>query len=288
VSGSERAERNGDEPVRDVSSAPVSVDGLPSVEIFGVTVHGPTLDQAAAIIESWIAQPDGRCRQAIVTGFHGLWVAHEDPAYRRVLNQADLFCPDGIAPIWLSRLHGAPLPQRTPGRDLMAAVLRLAQERGYSSYFYGDSDATLAALRARLAEKFPGARVAGTLSPPFRALSDDEETAHVAAINHAGADVLWVGLGLPKQDEWIARNLRRLNARAAIGVGAAFAFLAGAVPHAPKWLGDAGFEWVWRLAAEPKKMWKRDLTDGPRFVAAAFADAMRARRARLPSSTTSK
>jgi N-acetylglucosaminyldiphosphoundecaprenol N-acetyl-beta-D-mannosaminyltransferase len=268
-----------DEPIRDALSAPVSVDGLPSVEIFGVKVHGPTLDQAVAIIENWVEQPDGRCRQAIVTGFHGLWVAHEDPAYRRLVNQADLFCPDGIAPIWLSRLHGRPLPQRTPGRDLLDAILRRAQAKGYSSYFYGDSDATLAAMRAGIAEKFPGARVAGMFSPPFRALGDDEEAAHVAAINESGADVLWVGLGLPKQDEWIARNLQRLNAKVAIGVGAAFAFHAGTVSHAPKWLGDAGFEWVWRLAAEPKKMWKRDFTNGPQFVVAALADVFAARRA---------
>jgi N-acetylglucosaminyldiphosphoundecaprenol N-acetyl-beta-D-mannosaminyltransferase len=162
----------------------------------------------------------------------------------------------------------------------MVAILRRAQERGYRSYFYGDSDATLAALRARATEKFPGARVAGTFSPPFRALGEEEEATHVAAINESGADVLWVGLGLPKQDEWIARNLPRLKTKAAIGVGAAFAFLADTVPHAPRWLGDAGFEWVWRLAAEPKKMWKRDLRDGPRFVVAAVGDAVSARRTR--------
>jgi N-acetylglucosaminyldiphosphoundecaprenol N-acetyl-beta-D-mannosaminyltransferase len=276
------------EPNRDRQIAPVSVDDLPSAEIFGVKVHGPTVDQAAAIIEGWIERPDGRCRQAIVTGFHGLWVAHSDPAYHRVLNQADLFCPDGIAPIWLSRLHGRPLPQRTPGAELMEAFFRRAQEKGFRSYFYGDSDATLDALRASLTERFPGAGVAGAFSPPYRALSDEEETAHVAAINESGADVLWVGLGLPKQDLWIARNLGRLKTKAAIGVGAAFAFHAGAVSRAPKWLGDAGLEWVWRFAAEPKKMWKRDLKDGPMFVAAALADVMRARRARSPSSTKSQ
>ena len=223
-----------------------------------------------------------------MTGFHGLWVAHEDSAYRRVLNQADLFCPDGIAPIWLARLHGRPLPQRTPGRDLMESLFLRSEEKGYAHYFYGDSDATLGALRARLAERFPKLRVAGTLSPPFRALTDEEEAAHVAAINESGADVVWVGLGLPKQDQWIARNLSRLTAKAAIGVGAAFAFHAGAVSHAPKWLGDAGFEWVWRLAAEPNMMWRRDLADGPRFVVAALGDAMRARRARLSSSPKSE
>ena len=253
---------------------PPRVDALPNVEIFGIKVHGPTLEQALAIIENWIEQPDGRCRQAIVTGFHGLWVAYENPEYRQLLNRADLFCPDGIAPIWLSRLHGRPLPQRTPGPALMEAFLRQAQRKGYSSYFYGDSADTLAALRARVGERFPGARVAGTFSPPFRKLTDAEEAEHVAAINESGADVLWVGLGLPRQDQWIARNLHRLKVKVALGVGAAFAFHADKVPRAPQWLGEAGFEWVWRLAAEPKKMWKRDFKDGPRFVVAALRDVI--------------
>jgi len=268
---------------------PVKVEDLPSVEIFGVKVHGATLDQAAAIIEGWVEQPNGQCRQAIVTGFHGLWVAHQDPTYHRVVSQADFFCPDGIAPVWLSRLHGTPLPQRTPGAELMRAFFRRAQEKGFRSYFYGDSDATLSALRARLTEQFPGMVVVGAFSPPFRALSDEEERAHIAAINDSGADVLcadvlWVGLGLPKQDLWIARNRRRLKTKVAIGVGAAFAFHAGTVSRAPKWLGEAGLEWAWRFAAEPRKMWRRDLTDGPRFVAAALAEVMSARRASRPAS----
>lgn len=259
------------------------VDTLPNVEIFGIKVHGPTLEQALAIMESWVENPDGRCRQVIVTGFHGLWVAHEEPAYRRLLNGADLFVPDGIAPIWLSRLHGRPLPQRTPGPALMEAFLRRAQTNGYSSYFYGDSDGTLKGLRARIAERFPDSKVAGAFSPPFRALSDEEEAAHVAAINESRADVLWVGLGLPKQDQWIARNLHRLNVKIALGVGAAFAFHAGNVSRAPQWLGDAGFEWVWRLGAEPKKMWKRDFGDGPRFVLAALSDVVLSRARHLYS-----
>jgi len=261
------------EPTRRGERA-AKVDDLPSVEIFGVKVHGPTLDQAVAIVEDWIAQADGRCKQAVVTGFHGLWVAHEDPDYRRLLRQADLFCPDGIAPIWLSRLHGRPLPQRTPGAEILDAFFRRAAASGYSSYFYGDSDETLVALRARISERYPGAQIAGAFSPPFRKLSEEEEVAHVAAINASGADILWVGLGLPKQDQWIARNLPRLTTKVAIGVGAAFAFQANKVSRAPKWLGDAGFEWVWRLAAEPKKMWKRDFRDGPKFVLVALRDVL--------------
>lgn len=252
--------------------------GLPSVEILGAKVHGPTLEQAVDLIEGWIRKPSGSCRRVVVTGFHGLWIGHQDSEFRRLLNEADLFCPDGIAPVWLSRLQGRPLPQRLPGADLMEAFLRRAQKEGFRSYFYGDTDATLAALSRRIGERFPGAEIAGTFSPPYRELSDEEEAAHVEAINASGADVLWVGLGLPKQDQWIARNRHRLKVPVAVGVGAAFAFHAGTVSRAPQWVGDAGLEWFWRLAAEPRKMWKRDFVDGPRFIAPALADAWAKRR----------
>ena len=262
--------------------SPLDPSELPSVDILGARVHGPTLTQAIELMTRWMAEPDRSCRQVVVTGFHGLWVGHRDPEYLRLLNGADLFVPDGIAPIWLSRLHGKPLPERLPGAELMEAFFQRAQERGLSSYFYGDSEATLTGLSRRLERRFPAHRIAGLLSPPFRPLDEEEEEAHVAAINASGADVLWVGLGLPKQDRWIARNRHRLTVPVAVGVGAAFAFHAGTVSRAPGWLGDAGFEWMWRLMAEPKKMWKRDLTDGPRFVAAALADVWSKRR-RMPT-----
>lgn len=252
---------------------------FPAATILGARVHGPTLPQAVDLVEAWIRRRDGGCRSVVATGFHGLWVGHQDAAFQAVLNSADLFCPDGIAPVWLSRLQGRPLPARVPGGDLMGALLRRAGEKCYRSYFYGDTDETLDALCQTIAADFPGAGVAGRRSPPFRALSEAEEAEHVATINASGADILWVGLGCPKQERFIARNKHRLAVPVAIGVGAAFRFQAGLVPRAPRWLGDAGFEWAWRLAAEPRKMWRRDVTDGPRFLAAALADAWRVRRA---------
>lgn len=257
--------------------ATLPLESLPAATILGARVHGPSLAETLAILSGWIARRDGRCRSVVVTGFHGLWVGHQDPEFRATLNAADLFCPDGIAPVWLSSLHGAPLPGRVTGGDLMAAFLRQAQAAGHRSFFYGDTEETLAALCRAVVAKFPGASVAGTLSPPFRVLDEAEETVHVEAINASGADILWVGLGCPKQERWIARNRHRLTVPVAIGVGAAFRFEAGLVRRAPRWVGEAGFEWLWRLAAEPRKMWRRDLADGPRFVAAALADAWRAR-----------
>lgn len=257
-------------------------DELPSVELLGARVHGPTMPQAIALIELWISRREGRCRSVIVTGFHGLWVGHEDSRFRQLLNEADLFCPDGIAPILLSRLHGQPLPQRVPGADLMDGFFRRAETTGFSSYFYGDTEETLSALSARLSERFPGLKVAGMLSPRFGTLSAEEELVHVNAINASGADVLWVGLGLPKQEQWISRNRRRLNVPVAIGVGAAFGFHAGTVKRAPQWIGASGLEWAWRLGAEPRKLWRRDLIDGPRFIAAAVADVWRQRKSLKP------
>lgn len=255
----------------------LATERFPSATILGARVHGPTREGAVELLADWIERKDGRCRSVVVTGFHGLWVGHQDREFHAILNATDLFCPDGIAPVWLSRLHGRPLPQRVPGADLMEAFFERAGEAGYSSYFYGDSPATLEALAGRLAARFPGAPVAGSLSPPFRPLSEAEEAEHVAAINASGADVLWVGLGCPKQERWIARNRTRLTVPVALGVGAAFRFHAGLVRRSPRWVGNAGFEWAWRLAAEPRKLWKRDLTEGPRFVAAALADAWHAR-----------
>ena len=263
-------------PSSTIAVPSLSVSSLRSVKILGARVHGPTLGEAVQIIESWIAEPSGTCRMTVTTGFHGLWVGHQEPAFRDILNAADLFCPDGIAPVWLSRLHGRPLPARVCGSDLMEALLLRSQQTGYRSFLYGDTEETLSALKARLKSRFPGISV-GSLSPPFRPLDEAEEAAHIEIINASGADLLWVGLGCPKQEKFLARNRSRLTIPVAIGVGAAFRFHAGLVSRAPEWVGNAGLEWAWRLAAEPGKMWRRDMTDGPRFIVAALADAARMR-----------
>lgn len=238
----------------------------PSVHILGSRVHLVTASRTVDYIEQWIRMGDGRCRQAIVTGFHGLHEAHKNPALRAMLNEADLWVPDGIAPVWLARLRGHRHATRATGTDILQEFLRRSNQRGYSSYFYGDTDRTLQSLVGAVNERYPGHRVAGAFSPPFRALSAEEDQTIVDRINAARPDVLWVALGLPKQDVWIAERLHRLNVPVAIGVGAAFAFVAGTVSRCPEWMGNAGFEWVYRFLREPQKLWRRDLLDGPRFL----------------------
>src|SRR5208337_2384442 len=249
----------------------------PSIEILGSSVSRVTIDEALNHIERWIELSGERCRFVVATGFHGIWEAHRNPRLRNVLNSADLFCPDGIAPVWISQLRGLPLPIWVPGPELLARFAARANQTGYRSFFYGDTDDTLATLKERFERQHPGHRVVGTLSPPFRELELEEERATVKQINEARPDVLWVGLGLPKQEWWIHRNLDALRVPVVVGVGAAFRFVSGQVRRAPEWVGGAGLEWLWRLAMEPAKLWRRDLVDGPRFLYRALAETVEIR-----------
>lgn len=248
-----------------------------SVHILGSRVHLVSAPRTVDRMEDWIRAGDGRCRQVVVTGFHGLLEAHKNPGIQSILNQAELWVPDGIAPVWLARLRGHRGAVRATGTEIMREFLARAQKRGYSSYFYGDTGRTLAALTATLARLYPGHRIAGAYSPPFRALTAAEDEAIIGRINAARPDVLWVALGLPKQEIWIHEHLQRLHVPVAVGVGAAFAFVAGTVPRCPEWMGNAGFEWVYRFLKEPAKLWRRDLLDGPRFLFHAGRELLRKR-----------
>jgi len=224
------------------------------------------VDQTGDQIERWVNARDGRCHRVIATGFHGLLEGYKDPKLLAILNEAELWAPDGIAPIWVAKLRGLHNVQRAPGPEIMMEYFRRANEKGYSSYFYGDTEATLNAMRQRLGRDFPGHRIAGMFSPPFRNISSEEDDEIIGRINDAKPDVLFVALGAPKQDVWIYERLPKLNVPVAIGVGAAFAFVAGTVPRCPAWIGSMGFEWAYRLMKEPKKLWRRDLIDGPQFL----------------------
>ena len=245
----------------------MTVPDLPSIKVLGSRIHMIDLAEVISRIDHWIQHPDGTCRRIVVTGFHGIWEAHKSPDLRAILNSADLWAPDGIAPVWIARRKGFKDAGRTPGAEVMRAFFELADRKGYRSFFYGDTEETLAGLRQSLQRRHPGHTIVGTFSPPFRALSAQEDERVVGMINEARPDVLWVGLGLPKQDRWIFERRQRLRVPVAVGVGAAFAFLSGKVKRVPAWIGNAGLEWLWRLACEPKKLWRRDLLEGPRFVA---------------------
>jgi N-acetylglucosaminyldiphosphoundecaprenol N-acetyl-beta-D-mannosaminyltransferase len=247
----------------------------PTVSILGSRVHLLSTSETVEQIETWIRLRDGQCRQIVAAGFHGLLEASKNERVHTALNSAAVWVPDGIAPVWIARLRGHRDAVRSPGPDIFAEFLNRANLNGYSSFFYGDTEQTLATLTEVATTKYPGHRVAGSYSPPFRPLGEAEDQAIIDRINDARPDVLWVALGLPKQEIWIHDRLSRLNVPVAIGVGAAFAFVAGTVPRCPEWIGHAGFEWVFRLLAEPKKLWRRDFLDGPRFIYQAGLELLR-------------
>ncbi len=182
------------------------------------------------------------------------------------VNCADLVTPDGMAVVWLGRMRGHKNIRRVYGPELMEEVCAISAKSGYRNYLYGSTLDVLDKLKERLAKRYPGLIISGLFSPPFRQLSDDEDNKIVEEINNNAPDIIWVGLGSPKQDLWMYEHRDRLNAPVMIGVGAAFDFLAGTKPQAPRWIRDNGFEWLFRLVTEPKRLWRRYLVDYPLFV----------------------
>jgi N-acetylglucosaminyldiphosphoundecaprenol N-acetyl-beta-D-mannosaminyltransferase len=239
---------------------------IPSIWILGSRVHLVQIPDVLEKMEHWIKDGRSTSHHVVVTGMHGLIEGHKNQDFKAILNSADLFVPDGISPVWIARYLGFPLKKRATGSDLMLEFLKLAEKRGYRSFFYGDTADTLELLSMRLQERFLGLQIAGTFSPPFRPLTRGEDAEVVRMINDSKPDVLWVGLGLPKQELWIYEHRSRLNVPVAVGVGAVFKFLSGKVKRAPSWVGDHGLEWLWRFVHEPKKLWRRVLIDGPKFL----------------------
>lgn len=201
-----------------------------------------------------------------ITNVHVIMEAQRDPALRRILNRAALVTPDGMPLVWLCRLQGHKHVGRVYGPDLLLAACEHGLEQGWRHYFYGGAEGVPDLLAQKLSVRFPGLLVAGAYSPPFRALTPEEDEAVVQRINAAQADILWVGLGAPKQEYWMAAHLGRIEAPVMIGVGAAFDFHAGLKRQAPRWMQRSGLEWLFRLLSEPRRLWKRYLVNNPWFV----------------------
>ncbi|HEX9935778.1 MAG TPA: WecB/TagA/CpsF family glycosyltransferase [Longimicrobium sp.] len=233
-------------------------------DVLGVTVSAVQIPDAIGVMEEWIAAA-GAPRYVTVTGMHGVTVAQNDPGFLRVLNGSGMTVADGMPLVWLGRRRGhAAMRRRVYGPELMATFCRQTGAR-YAHYLYGGSPEVVQKLSAVLQADF-GVRVVGAYSPPFRALTADEEAEVAARIDASGADVVWVGLSTPKQERWMAAFQGRLRAPVLVGVGAAFDFLAGVKPFAPVWMQERGLEWLFRLVSEPRRLWRRYLVSGPEFV----------------------
>ena len=212
-----------------------------------------------------------------VSNVHTTVMAFRDKAYRRVQNSAAMALPDGQPLSIVSRLRGYPQAQRVPGPDLMPAILKLSQEKGYTHYFYGSTEQTLKKLEKVLHTNYPGLRIAGMYAPPFRKLTPQEDEADVRRINESGADFVWVALGAPKQEQWMYAHRGRVKGLM-IGVGAAFDFIAGTVKRAPGWMQSLCMEWIFRIMQDPGRMLPRYLNTNFSFVYHACRESLELRK----------
>lgn len=242
--------------------------------VLSAAIDGVSWDDVLARIAKWSARHESR--YVCVCNVHSVVTANGDPEFRAVVNGADLATPDGAPVVWMLRKLGLDGQQRISGPDLMWRYCEQAAARGESIYLYGGTPQTLELLQQRLLANFPALRIAGAWSPPFRELTAEEDEAVVARINGSGAGTVWVSLGCPKQEKWIAARRGRVNA-VMIGVGAAFNFHAGTIKRAPAWMQDWGLEWLHRLASEPRRLWKRYLVTNTLFVLGASSQLLRIR-----------
>ena len=247
-----------------------TVEKVPAIRILDTRVHMVQLPDVMALMAHWIETEPHRVHHVVNTGMHGIMEAHKDPAFGAILNSADLLAPDGILTILIARLHGYRIKKRETGPGLLWRFSEIANHNEYKYYFFGDTKDILERLSDKLISAFPDLQIAGYDSPPFRPWTPEEDEAMVSMINQAKPDVLWVGLGMPRQEQWISSHRTALRVPVVVGAGASFKFLSGAVPRAPELVCNLGFEWLWRLAQEPQRVWRRVVLDAPQFIVLVF------------------
>jgi N-acetylglucosaminyldiphosphoundecaprenol N-acetyl-beta-D-mannosaminyltransferase len=248
------------------------------LEFRGSKINIIEMPEVLQVMQNWIKNERQKLHWIIVTGMHGIAEANKNKEFKKILSLADLWVPDGISLIWLARLKGLSAKERISGADLMKDFFIASQKDNFNNYFYGDTPETLNLLSKKIKENFPRLKVAGYFSPPFKVLSEREEQEIIDKINNAKPDILWVALGLPKQERWIYKNREKLKVPVVVGVGAAFKFLSGSVKRAPKWVGSMGLEWLWRLVFEFKTTWKRVFVAGPYFLWLVILDLVSTKR----------
>jgi N-acetylglucosaminyldiphosphoundecaprenol N-acetyl-beta-D-mannosaminyltransferase len=243
------------------------IPAIPRANVLGVGVSSINLEEAVAASDA--ALQAGRKGYICFAGVHPVMEAQADAELKRIYNRSFLTTPDGMPMVWLNRWHGARHVSRVYGPDYLLEMCRLSETRGYRHYFYGGSDGVAEAMRAEMLRRFPRLQIVGTHEPPFRALTLEEEQRLIGDIRAARPDMIWVGLGSPKQDRFMAEMLPKLDVTLMAGVGAAFNFFTGRVPQAPRWMQRSGLEWFYRCVHEPRVR-GRYFSTVPRFMLAAL------------------
>ena len=236
----------------------------PRCNILGVRVSAINMQDAVSLSDSHIR--DGRRGYISVTGVHGVMEGQADAKFRAILNKSFITAPDGMPTVWVGHAQGHSSMARVYGPDFMLRMCQLSLQRGYRHFFYGGKPGVADLLAQNLSRRYPALQVAGTYTPPFRALNAREEDDLSAMVADAKPHILWVGLSTPKQERFMARYVNRLNVSLMVGVGAAFDIHAGLITDAPCWMKRSGLQWLHRLAHEPRRLGRRYLVNNPKFL----------------------
>lgn len=243
--------------------------------ILGVRVDATNYPDAAARIAQWACAGESRC--VCVCNVHMIMEAHDAPEFRAVVNSADLVTPDGMPLVWALRWLGVRDATRVDGSGLTLAVCAAAERERIPVALYGGTTESVGKFRAFAQQRFPNLRIAAALTPPFQPLRPEEDAAYIRQLTEAGARIVLVSLGCPKQEKWMAAHRGQLAA-VMIGVGAAIDFHAGIVRRAPLWMQRIGLEWLYRLLQEPRRLWRRYLLLNPRFMGLLLLQLLRLRK----------
>lgn len=244
---------------------------MEKIPVIGIPISLTSYGDSTREIISWAKMAQNR--YVCAANVHMLMEAHDSPEFNKIVNSADLVTPDGMPLVWMMRLKGIKDQERVYGPTLMLHCLETATRDKIPVGFYGSSSEVLILLVDKMKDRYPGLQVAYSYSPPFRELFAAEDQDICQQIQNSGARILFVGLGCPKQEFWMANHRDRVNV-VMVGVGAAFDFHAGVKPQSPAWLQAVGLEWLFRLFHEPRRLAKRYLYNNPRFVLLAIMDIM--------------
>lgn len=254
-------------------------DASSVVDIAGIPIAAVTYEEAISTFLA--ARANGARLRVHFCTAHTIVESTDRPDLRTALQSGGMVVPDGVPLVWVGRARGYRI-ERVCGLDVLPDVADRGRALGARHLFYGGGDGVAERLAAELSTRYPGLIVAGCETPPFRALTSDERTAMVARVNAANPDFIWVGLGTPKQDLWLADNRAELDAPAIMAVGAAFDIIGGFRPRSPRLMQRLGLEWLFRLYQEPRRLARRYTIVNVRFVSLAVADLVRDRRLRAP------
>lgn len=235
------------------------------IDVLGMRVDMVQIPDVLCAIENWIINKLFGNYISVSNVDSAVW-SRKNVDFRNAVNNSSLSVPDGMALVLLARLYGYSLKRRVYGPELMEEFCKLANNMGYTNYFYGSTKEVLDKLTKNLLIRFPNLKIAGVYSPPFRKLNKEEDMQIIKIINEAQPDVIWVGTGCPKQEIWMYEHKDKLKVAVMVGVGAAFDFYAGTKRQAPYWMREHGLEWFFRLMTEPRRLWKRYIVGGAVFV----------------------